>query len=142
MTFSYREGQPAVLSNLTLKVRPGEYVAVVGKTGCGKSTLMRLLLGFEHPQRGAVYYDGHDLASVDAGSIRKRIGVVLQDGKLFLGSIYDNIAISAPGLTQEEAWEAAELAGIATISAPCPWVCTPCSPRAAAVFPAVSASAS
>ena len=113
VTFSYREGQPAVLSNLTLKVRPGEYVAVVGKTGCGKSTLMRLLLGFEHPQRGAVYYDGHDLASVDAGSIRKRIGVVLQDGKLFLGSIYDNIAISAPGLTQEEAWEAAELAGIA-----------------------------
>lgn len=113
VTFSYREGQPPVLSNLTLKVRPGDYVAVVGKTGCGKSTLMRLLLGFEHPQRGAVYYDGHDLASVDAGSIRKRIGVVLQDGKLFQGSIYDNIAISAPGLTQDEAWEAAELAGIA-----------------------------
>lgn len=113
VTFSYREGAPAVLSGLTLRVRPGDYVAVVGKTGCGKSTLVRLLLGFERPQRGAVYYDGHDLASVDAGSIRRHIGVVLQDGKLFQGSIYDNIAISSPGLSPDEAWRAAELAGIA-----------------------------
>lgn len=112
VTFAYGDDQP-VLSDLTLKVRPGEYVAVVGRTGCGKSTLMRLLLGFERPQRGAVYYDGRDLASIDAGSVRKRIGVVLQDGKLFAGSIYDNIAISAPGLSLEDAWAAAELAGIA-----------------------------
>ncbi|MBM6777175.1 ATP-binding cassette domain-containing protein [Collinsella tanakaei] len=111
VTFAYGDDRP-VLDDLTLKVRPGEYVAVVGKTGCGKSTLMRLLLGFERPQRGAVYYDGRDLASVDAGSVRKRIGVVLQDGRLFVGSIYDNIAISAPGLTLEQAWEAAELAGL------------------------------
>lgn len=111
VTFAYGDDQP-VLSDLTLKVRPGEYVAVVGRTGCGKSTLMRLLLGFERPQRGAVYYDGRDLASVDAGSVRRRIGVVLQDGRLFAGSIYDNIAISAPGLTLEQAWEAAELAGL------------------------------
>ena len=111
VTFAYGDDRP-VLEDLTFKVRPGEYVAVVGKTGCGKSTLMRLLLGFERPQRGAVYYDGRDLASVDAGSVRKRIGVVLQDGRLFAGSIYDNIAISAPGLTLEQAWEAAELAGL------------------------------
>lgn len=113
VTFAYREGQPPVLDGMSLKVRPGEYVAVVGKTGCGKSTLMRLLLGFESPQRGAVYYDGRDLAGVDAASVRRGIGVVLQDGKLFMGSIYDNIAISAPGLTLDEAWRAAELAGIA-----------------------------
>ena len=111
VTFAYGDDRP-VLEDLTLKVRPGEYVAVVGRTGCGKSTLMRLLLGFERPQRGAVYFDGRDLASVDAGSVRKRIGVVLQDGRLFAGSIYDNIAISAPGLTLEQAWEAAELAGL------------------------------
>ena len=111
VTFAYGDDRP-VLEDLTLKIRSGEYVAVVGKTGCGKSTLMRLLLGFERPQRGAVYYDGRDLASVDAGSVRKRIGVVLQDGRLFAGSIYDNIAISAPGLTLEQAWEAAELAGL------------------------------
>ncbi|MDN0068547.1 ATP-binding cassette domain-containing protein [Collinsella ihumii] len=111
VTFAYGDDRP-VLDDLTLKIRPGEYVAVVGKTGCGKSTLMRLLLGFERPQRGAVYYDGRDLASVDAGSVRKRIGVVLQGGRLFAGSIYDNIAISAPGLTLEQAWKAAELAGL------------------------------
>ena len=113
VAFSYSEGQPPVLDGVSLKVRPGDYIAVVGKTGCGKSTLMRLLLGFEKPQRGAVYYDGRDLASIDASSVRRNIGVVLQDGKLFMGSIYDNIAISASGLSMDEAWEAAELAGIA-----------------------------
>lgn len=113
VSFAYREGQRPVLDGISLKVRPGEYVAVVGKTGCGKSTLMRLLLGFEAPQRGAVYYDGRDLSGVDASSVRRNIGVVLQDGKLFMGSIYDNISISAPGLTMDEAWKAAELAGIA-----------------------------
>ncbi len=113
VTFSYRSGQPPVLDGFSLKVRSGDYVAVVGKTGCGKSTLVRLLLGFERPQRGAVFYDGRDLSDVDAASVRRKIGVVLQDGKLFMGSIYDNIAISAPGLSMEEAWRAAELAGIA-----------------------------
>ena len=113
VTFAYREGQRPVLDGVSFKVRPGDYVAVVGKTGCGKSTLMRLLLGFEEPQRGAVYYDGRDLSGIDAASVRRKIGVVLQDGKLFMGSIYDNISISAPGITMDEAWRAAELAGIA-----------------------------
>ncbi|MDO4503316.1 MAG: NHLP bacteriocin export ABC transporter permease/ATPase subunit [Coriobacteriia bacterium] len=112
VTFSYKEGQPPILNGLSLKVEPGEYVAVVGRTGCGKSTLMRMLLGFEEPQRGAVYYDKRDLSSVDIPSLRRNIGVVLQDGKLFQGDIYSNIAISTPGLTMDEAWEAAKLAGI------------------------------
>ena len=94
-------------------MRPGQYVAVVGRTGCGKSTLMRLLLGFETPQKGAVYYDGHDLASLDAASLRRNIGVVLQNGKLFQGDIFSNIVVSAPWLTLDDAWEAAEMAGIA-----------------------------
>lgn len=113
VTFSYGQDQPPVLDGVSLKIRPGDYIAVVGRTGCGKSTLMRLLLGFEKPQRGAIYYDGRDLSSIDAASVRRNIGVVLQDSMLFTGSIYDNIAISAPGLSLEEAWEAARLAGIA-----------------------------
>lgn len=113
VTFAYGEGGHPVLQDLSLKVKPGSYVAVVGKTGCGKSTLMRLLLGFEAPQRGAVLYDGCDLTRLDAQGVRRNIGVVLQDGKLMGGSIYDNIAISAPGLTMAEAWEAAEMAGVA-----------------------------
>ena len=113
VTFSYGEGQPPIIDNLSLKVRPGQYVAVVGKTGCGKSTLMRLLLGFETPQRGAIYYDGRDLSTLDVASLRRNIGVVLQNGKLFQGDIYSNIVVSAPWLTMDDAWEAAELAGIA-----------------------------
>jgi ABC-type bacteriocin/lantibiotic exporter with double-glycine peptidase domain len=104
---------PKVLDNLSLKIRPGQYVAIVGKTGCGKSTLMRILLGFEKPQRGAVYYDGKDIASMDLKSLRQKIGVVMQNGKLFQGDIYSNIVISAPWLTLDEAWEAAEMAGMA-----------------------------
>ena len=113
VTFAYGEGQKPILENLSLKVRPGQYVAIVGRTGCGKSTVMRLLLGFEEPQRGAVYYDGRDLTTLDTASLRHNIGVVLQDGKLFQGDIYSNIVISAPWLTLDEAWEAAEMAGIA-----------------------------
>ena len=111
--FGYDPAQPSVLNGISLKVRAGSYVAVVGKTGCGKSTMLRLLLGFEKPQKGAVYYDGRDLSLLDLRSLRRNIGVVLQDGKLFQGSIYDNISISAPGLSMDDAWHAAELAGVA-----------------------------
>lgn len=113
VSFRYNEKMPLVLDNLSLKIRPGQYVAVVGKTGCGKSTLMRLLLGFEKPQKGAVYYDGRDLEKIDLKSLRRKIGVVMQNGKLFQGDIFSNIVISAPWLTLDDAWEAAELAGIA-----------------------------
>jgi ABC-type bacteriocin/lantibiotic exporter with double-glycine peptidase domain len=102
-----------VIDDLSLKIRPGQYVAIVGATGCGKSTLMRLLLGFEKPQKGAVYYDGKDIAGIDLKSLRRKIGVVLQNGKLFQGDIFSNIIISAPHLTMDEAWKAAEMAGIA-----------------------------
>ncbi len=113
VTFRYQEGMPKILDNLSLKIRPGQYVAIVGKTGCGKSTLMRILLGFEQPQRGAVYYDGKDLASLDVRSVRRKIGTVMQSGKLFSGDIFANISIAAPNLTLEQAWEAAEIAGMA-----------------------------
>ena len=113
VSFRYNENMPLVVDNLSLKIRPGQYVAIVGATGCGKSTLMRLMLGFETPDKGAVYYDGRDLSTIDLKSIRKKIGVVMQEGKLFQGDIYSNIVISAPHLTIDDAWEAAELAGIA-----------------------------
>ena len=113
VSFRYKESMPWVLKNLSLKIQPGQYVAIVGKTGCGKSTLLRLLMGFETAQKGAVYYDGKDITTLDLKSLRKNIGVVMQNSKLFQGSIFSNITISAPWLTLEEAWEAAELADIA-----------------------------
>ena len=113
VSFRYNENMPNVVDDLSLKIRPGQYVAIVGATGCGKSTLMRIMLGFEKPQKGAIYYDGKDLSSIDLKSLRRKIGVVMQNGKLFLGDIFSNITISAPQLTMDDAWAAAEMSGIA-----------------------------
>ena len=113
VSFRYSENMPNVVDNLSLKIRPGQYVAIVGSTGCGKSTLMRIMLGFEKPQKGAVYYDGKDLSGIDLKSLRRKIGVVMQNGKLFQGDIFSNITISAPQLSMDDAWAAAEMSGIA-----------------------------
>ena len=113
VSFRYKESMPYVIDGLSLKIRAGEYVAIVGSTGCGKSTLMRLLLGFEKPEKGAIYYDGKDIDKLDLRSLRRRIGTVMQSGSLFQGDIYSNIVITDPRLTLDDAWEAAEIAGIA-----------------------------
>ena len=112
VSFRYNESMPNVIDNLSLKIKAGQYVAIVGKTGCGKSTLMRLLLGFEKADRGAIYYDNKDINSLDLKSLRRKIGSVMQNGKLFQGDIYSNITISAPWLSVDEAFEAADIAGI------------------------------
>ena len=113
ISFRYKEDGPLIADELSLHIRSGDYVALVGPTGCGKSTLVRLMLGFEKPQKGSIYYDGKDLEQIDLRSLRRKIGTVMQDGSLFNNDIYANIAISAPGLTLDEAWEAAETACIA-----------------------------
>lgn len=113
VSFRYTETMPNVIDGLSLKIKPGQYVAIVGTTGCGKSTLIRLLLGFEKPQKGAIYYDGVDMESIDLRSLRRKIGSVMQNGGLLSGDIYSNITISAPWLTLDDAWEAAEIAGFA-----------------------------
>lgn len=113
VSFRYSDNMPLVLDNLSLKIRSGQYVAIVGTTGCGKSTLMRLMLGFEQPLKGAIYYDGKDVTTIDLKSLRRNIGVVMQSGKLFSGDVFSNITISAPWLTLDDAWEAAEMSGIA-----------------------------
>ena len=112
ISFRYKDNMPNVLDDISLRIRPGQYVAIVGKTGCGKSTLMRILLGFEKPQKGAVYYDGKDITAMDLKSLRRNIGVVMQNSSLFQGDIFSNITISAPLLTLDEAWEAADMAGM------------------------------
>ncbi len=110
--FRYAEDLPWVIQNFSLHIKPGEYVGIVGKSGCGKSTLMRLLIGFEKPQMGAIYYDGEDLSELDVRSLRQRVGVSLQNGKLLAGDIFSNITVTSPWCTMEEAWEAARMAGI------------------------------
>ena len=113
LKFRYTPEMPYVLDGLSLSIKPGEYLGIVGSSGCGKSTLMRMILGFERPESGSVYFDGKNIINLDLQSLRRRIGVVLQSGSLFSGDIYSNIAICAPSLTMEGAWDAARRAGVA-----------------------------
>ena len=108
--FRYTPEGPLVLRDVNLQVRPGEFVAFVGPSGSGKSTILRLLLAFERLESGAIYYDGQDLAGLDAQAVRRQLGVVLQNGQLMSGDIFTNICGSAQ-MSLDEAWEAARLAG-------------------------------
>jgi len=105
ISFAYPNG-PEVIHDVSLQVNPGEKVAIVGTSGCGKSTLMRILLGFERPSRGQVIFDDQNLEDLSLTSVRRQLGVVLQDGKLLTGRILDNI-IGTNRLTVDDAWEAA-----------------------------------
>ncbi len=110
--FRYTEDGPLVLNDLSFEIHPGEFVAVVGPSGSGKSTLLRLLLGFEAPESGALFFDRLDQAGLDIAAVRKQLGVVLQNGKLIPGTIFDNI-VGASTLTLDDAWDAARKAGLA-----------------------------
>jgi ABC-type bacteriocin/lantibiotic exporter with double-glycine peptidase domain len=111
LSFRYSAEGPWTLDNVEFEARPGENIAIVGASGSGKSTLLRLLLGFETPALGGVYYDGKDLETLDLRLLRRQIGTVLETAGLVPGSIFDNIAGSAP-LTREQVHEATQLAGL------------------------------
>ncbi len=112
VNFRYHPESPLVLRDVSLTVRQGEFVAIVGPSGSGKSSLFRLLLGFEKAESGAIYYDTQDLSGLDVQAVRRQIGVVIQNARLISGSIFENIAGSA-ALSLEDAWEAARNAGLA-----------------------------
>lgn len=107
--FAYGPQAPA-LRGVTLRIAPGERVALVGASGSGKSTMLSLALRFYDPQRGSVRLDGHDLRSLQIESLRKHIGIVTQDTFLFHDSIYNNILFGRPDATREEVEEAARQA--------------------------------
>lgn len=110
--FRYVEGGRTILSDVTIHVDPGEFVALVGPSGGGKSTIFRLLLGFETPDSGTIAYDGKDLCGLDTHAVRRQLGVVLQAGRVTAGSILENIGAGAQ-ISLDEAWEAVTDAGFA-----------------------------
>jgi len=112
VTFGYDPDEPPVLRDLNLHIKPGEYVGIVGTSGCGKSTLLKLLLGFEKPQLGKIYFDKRDIDELDKRELRKKFGVVLQNGGLITGSIYENITITSPGATVERVEETLREVGL------------------------------
>lgn len=113
VTFRYTERLPPVLENLNLEIHSGEYVGIVGTSGSGKTTIFRLLLGFETPDHGEIRYDGKKLDALDVSSLRRKIGIVMQNGEIFRGTILSNITVGGTKLTENDAWAAAEIAGIA-----------------------------
>lgn len=111
VTFRYRHDGPLTLDDVSINVQPGECVAIVGPSGSGKSTIINLLLRFETPSAGAIYYDNHDLNSLDVLAVRRQLGVVTQENRILAGSLYDNIACGSLA-TMDDAWEAARAAGL------------------------------
>jgi ATP-binding cassette subfamily C protein len=111
VTFRYDADGPTILDNVSFSIQPGEFVALVGPSGSGKSTTLRLLLGFEQPEAGSIYVDGMDVRDVNIRSIRRQMGVVIQNGKVLSGDIGKNIIGASTTLTYEDAWEAAKAAG-------------------------------
>ena len=111
VSFRYAPDAPLALDNVSLRVEPGEFVAIVGASGAGKSSLVRLLLGFDSPESGAVLYGGQDLAATDVRAVRRMLGVILQNSSVVPGSILDNI-VTGTEFTLSDAWRALELAAI------------------------------
>lgn len=110
--FRYASGEPWVLRNCNLTIEPGESVAIVGASGCGKTTLLKLLLGLLTPTEGGIYIDGVPLPKVGMEQYRRIIGAVMQDDQLFAGSIGDNIAFEDEGQDEVRVQEAAKLAAV------------------------------
>lgn len=111
VSFGYNPEQ-AIINDLSVKIPYGDYVAIVGDTGCGKSTLLRLLLGFETPQDGVIRYNGEDFNKQNPMIIRQNMGVVLQNDRLFPGSLLENLKMAHPDVSEKQIWEALRIAGI------------------------------
>jgi ATP-binding cassette, subfamily B, bacterial HlyB/CyaB len=111
VTFRYKAGAPEALKNVSLSIRPGEVVGVVGRSGSGKSTLAKLIQRFYLPEEGQVLVDGVDVAQVNPAWLRAQIGLVLQENLLFNRSLHENIALPNPSMTRAQVIAAARLAG-------------------------------
>ena len=112
VSFRYDPNGPLILDDVSIRARPGEFIAIAGESGAGKSTLFRLALGLNHPSSGAVYYDGRDLKHLNIKQLRRQIGAVPQEVRLHPEDVWDNIVGDYEEATSEDAWKAAEAAGV------------------------------
>ena len=112
VSFRYDPDGPLILDDVTIRARPGDFVAIAGESGAGKSTLFRLALGIDRPAAGAVYYDGRDLKHLNRKQVRRQIGAVPQSVRLHPLDLWDNLVSHNEGVTSEEVWKAARTAEV------------------------------
>ena len=110
LTFRYSEDKPCVIKDFSLDIHAGECIGISGPTGCGKTTLLRLILGLITPESGTIRYDGRELSNLSLSALRKHMGVVIQDGRLFGSDIYSNVTMAHPGLSEDDVWKALKTA--------------------------------
>ncbi|MCY7337925.1 MAG: peptidase domain-containing ABC transporter [Chamaesiphon sp.] len=112
VTFRYnQDAESNILENINFEIKPGQTIALVGRSGSGKITLSKLILGLYQPTTGSISIDGKDLKTISLHSLRSQIGIVDQDTFLFSGTVKANITLAKPGASQKEIQRAAELAG-------------------------------
>ncbi len=111
VTFRYGPASPEILKDVSLDIPAGQVVGIVGPSGSGKSTFTKLLQRMYLPEKGQIFIDGTDIAQVDPASLRRQIGVVLQENLLFNRTVFDNIALGNPGMSRAQAAAIARLAG-------------------------------
>lgn len=116
-SFSYRRDEPPVVRDVDLSIRRGERVAIIGRMGSGKSTLLRLLAGLYRPQKGSLMLDGVDCAQVEPADVRSSVLLLPQDGRLFHGSLRENLVLSNPAATDEEMLRICAWSGVQEIAA-------------------------
>jgi ATP-binding cassette, subfamily B, bacterial CvaB/MchF/RaxB len=112
LSFRYADGEPWVLKDCSFAIEPGESVAIIGASGCGKTTVVKLLLGLLKPSQGTIRIGGHDLHKLGPRNVRAIVGAVMQDDQLFAGSIADNIGFFDPDFDLERVEAAARLAAV------------------------------
>ena len=112
VSFRYEPDGPLILDDVSIRARPGEFVAIAGESGAGKSTLFRLALGMVRPTAGAVYYDGRQLRHLNLKQVRRKIGAVPQSVRLHPQDLWDNIVAHHEGVTVDEVWQTARAAEV------------------------------
>ena len=112
VSFRYDPDGPLILDGVSIRARPGEFIAIAGESGAGKSTLFRLALGIDRPTAGAVYYDGRDLRHLNLRQVRRKIGTVPQSVGLHPQDLWDNLVSHHDGVENEEVWTAARVAEV------------------------------
>ncbi len=112
VSYSYSDPGPLALDKVSMRAEPGDFIAIVGPSGSGKSSLLNLILGLDRPSAGAILFDGRDATKLNPYLLRRQFGVVTQDAELQPGSIFENIVGQGSDATLDDAWEAARIAGI------------------------------